>query len=94
MPQRKNIEANESNDDPLFEEEHSTRDFIAELREKAERINNESQTDVTKNDKEKQRVDRMLRQQRIRESIRSGQHKNRWNEDDRISKLREKFRNR
>ncbi len=95
IPQRKNVEANENEgDDYFFQEKRSARDFIAELREKAEKKSDQSRVTGVKSEKDKEKMKQMLRQQRIRETIRGGNRKNRWEEDDKIQKLREKFKNR
>jgi len=95
IPQRKNIEANEYNDDDLyFDEQRSTRDFIAELRAKAESRHDAAAAEAAKNQKEKDKIRKMLREQRVRESIRNSRRMYPWDEDEKINKLREKFRNR
>lgn len=90
---RRNILANDY-DDPEQDEERSTRDFIAELKEKLEEKHGESRVTGARSQKDEEKIQKMLRQQRIREVIRSGGRKNRWEEEDRIQKLREKFKNR
>lgn len=90
---RKNVVANDF-DDPEIEQEENVRDFIAELKERLEEKTAGPKMTGTPSQKEKEKMEKMLRQQRIREAVRSGSRKSRWDEDDPIKKLREKFKNR
>ncbi|PLX25499.1 hypothetical protein C0580_02465 [Candidatus Parcubacteria bacterium] len=90
---RKNVVANDF-DDPEIEQEENVRDFIAELKEKLEEKASGPKMTGAQTKKEKEKMEKMLRQQRIREAVRSGSRRNRWEEEDRIEKLREKFKNR
>lgn len=75
---RKNVVANDF-DDPEIEQEENVRDFIAELKERLEEKTAGPKMTGTpsQKEKEKEKMEKMLRQQRIREAVRSGSRKSR-----------------